>query len=117
MIGTSYALAIALLEKEDTYITISIGKKEYAIQGIKSAKTHANIDDSTTHLTILCNGCEVGNIVKVNNIEENINTEDKQILLKLICNEQTHMLVKDNTKYELDEYKRLEELKVKIKEM
>ena len=42
--------------------------------------------------------------------------EEKKILIELICNEQTHMIIKDHTKYESDKYKKLEELKVKIKD-
>lgn len=43
--------------------------------------------------------------------------EEKKILLELICNEQIHMIFKDHTKYMSDKYKKLEELKVKIKDM
>lgn len=43
--------------------------------------------------------------------------EEKKILIELICNEQTHMIVKDHTKYDSDKYKNLETLKVKIKDM
>ena len=47
-----------------------------------------------------------------------MNKEEKKILLlDLICNEQIHMIIKDHTKYESEKYKRLEELKVKIKDM
>ena len=49
--------------------------------------------------------------------EEVMNKEDKKLLLELICNEQVHMIVKDHTKYESDKYKKLEELKVKIKDI
>ena len=42
--------------------------------------------------------------------------EEKKILIELICNEQTHMIVKDHTKYDSDKYKKLEELKIKIKD-
>ena len=45
------------------------------------------------------------------------NKEEKKLLIELICNEQTHMILKDHTKYESDKYKSLEELKVKIKDM
>lgn len=41
--------------------------------------------------------------------------EERKILINLICNEQTHMIRKDYTNHELDEYKTLEKLKVKIK--
>ena len=43
--------------------------------------------------------------------------EEKKILIELICNEQTHMIVKDHTKYDSNKYKSLEVLKVKIKDM
>ena len=45
-----------------------------------------------------------------------INKEEKKLLIELICNEQTHMIVKDHTKYDSDKYKKLEELKVKVKD-
>ena len=45
-----------------------------------------------------------------------LNKEEKKLLLELICNEQTHMIIKDNTKYDSDKYKKLEELKVKVKD-
>ena len=44
------------------------------------------------------------------------NKEERKLLIELICNEQTHMIVKDHTKYESDDYKKLEKLKVKIKD-
>ena len=46
-----------------------------------------------------------------------ISKEARKILIELICNEQTHMIIKDHTKYDSDKYKRLEALKVKIKDM
>ena len=46
-----------------------------------------------------------------------LNREEKKMLIELICNEPTHMIVKDHTKYDSDKYKKLEELKVKIKDM
>ena len=46
----------------------------------------------------------------------NLTKEEKKMLIELICNEQTHMIVKDHTKYESDKYKKLEKLKVKIKD-
>ena len=45
-----------------------------------------------------------------------LSKEDKKMIIELICNEQTHMIVKDHTKYDSDKYKKLEELKVKIKD-
>lgn len=53
-----------------------------------------------------------------NKLEEDLfSKEEKKILIELICNEQTHMIIKDHTKYESEKYKKLEELKVKIKDM
>ena len=46
-----------------------------------------------------------------------LNKEEKKVLIELICNEQTHMIIKDHTKYESDKYKKLEKLKVKIKDL
>ena len=46
-----------------------------------------------------------------------LNKEEKKMIIELICNEQTHMIIKDHTKYESDKYQKLEELKVKIKDM
>lgn len=46
-----------------------------------------------------------------------IDKEEKKLLLELICNEQIHMIIKDNTKYESEKYIKLEELKMKIKDM
>lgn len=46
-----------------------------------------------------------------------MNKEDKRILIELICNKQTNMIIKDNDCYKSDKYKRLEKLKVKIKDM
>ena len=45
-----------------------------------------------------------------------ISKEEKKLLIELICNEQTHMIVKDHTKHDSDKYRKLEELKVKIKD-
>ena len=45
------------------------------------------------------------------------NKEERKLLIELICNEQTHMIIKDHTKYESEKYKRLENVKVKIKDM
>ena len=45
-----------------------------------------------------------------------ISKEEKKLLIELICNEQTHMIVKDHTKYDSDKYRKLEKLKVKIKD-
>lgn len=46
-----------------------------------------------------------------------LNDEEIKLLVELICNEQTHMLMKDSKKYDTEKYKKLEELKVKIKDL
>ena len=46
-----------------------------------------------------------------------MNKEEKKMIIELICNEQTHMIIKDHTKYNSDKYKKLEILKIKIKDM
>ena len=42
---------------------------------------------------------------------------NRKLLIELICNEQTHMIVKDHTRYDTDKYKELEALRIKIKDM
>ena len=42
------------------------------------------------------------------------NDNERKLLLELIGNEQIHMLIKDEKKYDSDKYKRLEELKIKV---
>lgn len=44
-----------------------------------------------------------------------LSNKDKKILINLISNEQIHMIICNHEKYESEEYKYLEELKVKIK--
>ena len=46
-----------------------------------------------------------------------LNREEKKLLLEIICDEQIRMIVKDHTRYESEKYVKLEELKVKIKDM
>ena len=46
-----------------------------------------------------------------------LDKKEKKVIIELICNEQTRMIIKDHTKYESEKYKKLEELKVKIKDM
>ena len=55
----------------------------------------------------------------MNNKTDNnkLSREDKQMMIELICDKQTNMIVKDHTKYDSEKYKKLEELKVKIKDM
>lgn len=50
-------------------------------------------------------------------IGENMFTaKEREALIKLICNEQIHMIIKHPERYDTDDYKVLEELKVKIKD-
>lgn len=42
--------------------------------------------------------------------------DERKIIIELISNEQIHMIIKDHTKYDSDKYKKLEMLKVKIKD-
>lgn len=46
-----------------------------------------------------------------------LSKEERKMIIELICNEQTHMIIKDHTKYNSDKYKKLEVLKIKIKDM
>ena len=46
-----------------------------------------------------------------------MNTDDKKLLIQLICEKQTNMIVKNPMYFQTEEYIRLEELKVKIKNM
>lgn len=43
--------------------------------------------------------------------------EERKILIELICDEQTRMIIKDCTRYKTEKYRKLEKLKVKIKDM
>ena len=42
--------------------------------------------------------------------------KEREMLIKLICNEQIHMIIKHPERYDTDDYKKLEELKIKIKD-
>lgn len=46
-----------------------------------------------------------------------LNKNDRKELIRLICNEQTHMIIKNSDSYGSDSYKHLEQLKVRIKDM
>ena len=52
IISTSHALARELLSKPDSFITATLGEKEYVISNTQRVATHANIDDSVTHWTL-----------------------------------------------------------------
>lgn len=47
----------------------------------------------------------------------NLCKDEKQMIIELICNEQTHMIIKNNNKYKSDRYKKLEKLKIRIKDL
>ena len=42
--------------------------------------------------------------------------KEREMLIKLICNEQIYMIIKHPERYDTDEYKTLEELKIKVKD-
>lgn len=42
--------------------------------------------------------------------------EERKILIDLICNEQTHMIMKNPKSYMKKSYKELEKLKIKVKD-
>ena len=57
-----HELARELLNKENNFLTVSVGNKEYMVKGIKRIKTNANYDDSVIRTTIICeenSGCIV----------------------------------------------------------
>lgn len=62
-ITTTHQLGKELLSKQDDYITITIGDREYSIDHIKRIRTHANKDDGVMHLTLVCDEL-YGNIVR-----------------------------------------------------
>lgn len=65
--------------------------------------------------------CYIGSLIQKMEEEvilrDKITKDEKKLLIELICNEQTHMIIKDHNRYESEKYKKLEELKVKIKDM
>ena len=58
---TSHGLARELLNREDSYITITVGENEYVVSDVRRIKTHANADDTTMYLTLVGEECS-GNI-------------------------------------------------------
>ena len=61
-ISTSHALARELLNKPDGFINATLGEEEYVIETYKRKNTHANIDDSVTHWTLILRDGGRGNI-------------------------------------------------------
>lgn len=45
-----------------------------------------------------------------------LSNKDRKIIIELICNEQTHMIVKHPESYMSEKYRHLEELKVRVKD-
>ena len=64
-ITTSHQLARELLSRPDDFITATSDDGEYVIGGLKRVSTHANIDDSVTHLALKLKRFE-GNIIRWN---------------------------------------------------
>ena len=62
-ITTSHQLANELLSRPDDFITATGDDVEYVISGLKRVSTHANIDDSVTHLALKLKKCE-GNMIR-----------------------------------------------------
>ena len=56
-------LARELLSKPDGFIIANYMDGEYIIGDIKRVSTHANIDDSVTHLALKLKRCE-GNMIR-----------------------------------------------------
>ena len=52
-----------LQNREDNFITVTCNGKEYVIEAIRRVPTHANIDDTVTHWSLILGG-EVGNIIR-----------------------------------------------------
>jgi len=61
-IYTSHSLAKELLSKPDGFIVAMNGEEECVIKNIKRARTHANLDDSSTYWILNLCECEEGNI-------------------------------------------------------
>ena len=55
--------------------------------------------------------------IKIVKEDKNMTEREKNLIVELICNEQTHMIIKDHTRYDTEKYKELEVLKIKIKNL
>ena len=51
------------MSRPDDFITAVDDDREYVIEGLKRVTTHANIDDSVTHLALQLKECK-GNIMR-----------------------------------------------------
>lgn len=63
IISTSHSLAKELLSEPDNFLTVTVKDREYSIRAIKRTRTHANVDDGVTHITLVCEEL-TGNIVR-----------------------------------------------------
>lgn len=63
-IVTSHSLARELLNKPDSFITISTEDGEYTIGNIKRKSSHANMDDSVMYWTLKGEYKTEGNIIR-----------------------------------------------------
>lgn len=59
---SSHALAKDLLKEPDTFLTAMYEDEELVIESYKKIATHANIDDSIMHLTLILRDGGQGNI-------------------------------------------------------
>ena len=62
-INTCYSLIKELERRPNSFVTVTVGDKEYAIKCTKLVKTHGNIDDTCVHTTLVCDELS-GNIVR-----------------------------------------------------
>lgn len=58
----SHSLANELLKKPDSFITVTVGNREYIIKDIKRLRNHANEDDYIGYYTLECKETGDGNI-------------------------------------------------------
>ena len=42
------------LSKNDNFVTVQVGDREYYIRAVKQKRTHANLDDSVMHTVLVC---------------------------------------------------------------
>lgn len=59
---SSHALARDLLSEPDMFLTAIHGNEELVIENYKKTATHANMDDSVMHLTLVLRDGGSGNI-------------------------------------------------------
>ena len=64
-ISTSHELAKELLNKQDSFITITIGEREYMITKLKRKSTYAYADDMSTYWTLCVDDECYGNIKRM----------------------------------------------------